>query len=66
MNERESFDEMVKFTVSTFKEDAESGLVHMKILLQLVEPTFQRSQRKANDEGAINANGDEAKSARKP
>ena len=55
MNERERFVDLVKIIVSTFKDDAESSLVRMKILLQLVEPPFQRGQRNIIDEAANNA-----------
>ena len=68
MNERESFTELVKITVGTFKDDVERGLVHMKILLQLVEPPFQHGQRNIMDdvannvaEGSINADTEEEK-----
>ena len=43
--------------VDTFKEDVKRDLVHMKSLLQLVDPPFQRGQRKNGDEVASNAFG---------
>ena len=35
MRERESFGDLVKITISIFKEDAEKILVHMRDLMQL-------------------------------
>lgn len=37
---RESFGYLLRNTVSSFKEDAENSLKHMKSLMQLVEPPF--------------------------
>ena len=63
MNERESFMDLVMIIVNTF--NAEKGLVHMNILLQLAYPLFQRGSKGINDKGANNANEDEEESTRK-
>ena len=45
MWKQESFDDMVKLTVSMFKEDTEQDLVHMTEIMHLFEPPFQHPQR---------------------
>ena len=40
MREREIFGHLMKIIVSTFKEDAEKSLVHMRDLMQISEPPF--------------------------
>ena len=45
MNERESYAELIRITVGTFKDDVESNLIHMCILLSLSAPPFQRVPR---------------------
>ena len=45
MNERDSYAELIGTTVGTFKDDAESNLVHMHNLLRLLAPPFQRIPR---------------------
>ena len=57
MCEWESFGEMVKLTVSMFKEDAESNLGHMQEVIHLSKPPFQRQQR--TKEGATSKSNDE-------
>ena len=59
MHEWESFGEMVKLTVSMFKEETESNLGHMQEVICLFEPPFQCQQgtkkgetNKSNDEEA--------------
>ena len=65
MNKRESFRDLVRIIVSTFKKDAEKGMIHMKILMQLREPLFQRGTEGNKGEEAINTIKDEAESTRK-
>ena len=65
MRERESFGDLVKIIVSTFKEDAEKILVHMRDLMQLTKPPFQHTTKGINEARTINANEDEAESTRK-
>ena len=57
MNERDIFAELVRIIVGTFKEDAESNLVHMISLLQLAEP-LQRGQRNVDDGESNNVDGE--------
>ena len=45
MNERENYAELIRITVGTFKDDAESNLIHMRSLLRLSTPPFQRVPR---------------------
>ena len=56
---------MVRITVSTFKEDTENNLVHMKNFMQLSEPPFQRDTKGTKEEETSKANEDEAESTRK-
>ena len=65
MRERESFGDLVKIIVSTFKGDAKKSLVHMRDLMQLLELPFQRANKDINEFGTNNANGDEVESIRK-
>ena len=41
MNERESYVKLIRITMGTFKDDAESNLSHMRSLLRLSTPPFQ-------------------------
>ena len=45
MDERESYAELIRITVGKFKEEAESNLDHMRSLLRLSGPPFQRVSR---------------------
>ena len=45
MDERESYVELIYITVGKFKEEAESNLDHMRSLLRLSGPPFQRVSR---------------------
>ena len=65
MNEIESFEDLVRITVSTFKEDVEKGLVHMKNMMHPSKYLFQRYTNGNNDEDDINAIEDDAESSRK-
>ena len=60
MRERESFSDLVKLTMGTFKEDAENSLEHMKDLIQLTEPPFQSAKKSNNEAGTSHFNEDEA------
>ena len=42
MNERESYAELIRITVGKFKDEAENNLGHMRNLLRLSAPPFQR------------------------
>ena len=57
MRERERLREMVKITVSMFKEDAESNLGHMQEVIHLSEPSFQHQQ--GTKEGSTSKSNDE-------
>ena len=65
MSERESFGECVNLTVSTFKEDAEKGIIHMKNLMQLSEPPFSRSSKDDKDVSTSKSLEDEAESSKR-
>ena len=65
MRERESFGDLVKITVNTFKEDAEKILVNMRELMQLSELPFQRTNKDINEVGTNNANEGKVESNRK-
>ena len=65
MRERESFGDLVRITISTFKEDAKKSLVHMRDLMQLLESPFQRANKDTNEAGTNNASEDEAESTKK-
>ena len=64
MRERESFGDIVKIIVSTFKEDVEKILVRMRDLMQLTESHFQHATKGINEAGTSNANEDKAESNR--
>ena len=64
MREQESFDDLVKIIVSTFKEDVEWILVHMTDIMQLSEPPFQRANKDTKEVGTSKANEDKAESTR--
>ena len=65
MGEREIFRYCVNLTVNTFKEDAEKGVTHMKILMQLSEPPFNRPNKEDNDASTSKALEDEVESSRR-
>ena len=65
IGERESFRDCVNLTVNTFKEDVEKGITHMKILMQLSEPLFNRENKEDNDVSTNKALEDEAESSRR-
>ena len=65
MRERESFGDLVKITISTFKEDADKSLVHMRDLMQLSEFPFQHTNKDINEVGTNNANEGKVESSRK-
>ena len=65
MRERESFGNLVKIIISTFKEDAEKILVHMRDLIQLLEPLFKCANRGINQDGTSNADEDEVECIKK-
>ena len=45
MNERESYTDLIHITVGKFKDEAENNLDHMRSLLRLLGPPFQRISR---------------------
>ena len=57
MHEQEIFGEMVKFTVSMFKEEVVRNLGHMQEFIHLSEPPFQRQE--GTKEGATSKSNDE-------
>ena len=65
MSERERFGDCVNLMVSTFKEDAGKGLIHMKNLMQLSNPHFSRVKKDDKDANTGKALEDEAKSSRR-
>ena len=65
MNERESFGECVNLTVSTFKEEVEKGLIHMKSLMQLSDLPFSRANKDDKDLSSRKSLEDEAESSRR-
>ena len=79
MNEMESYVELIRITMGTFKDDVESNLVHMRSLLRLSTPPFQRVPKneevvmeESSQASASHGNGrgnnnapDEAESSRK-
>ena len=65
VREHESYGDYVKLTVSTFKEDVERGLVHMKNLRKLSKPPFQCVNKNKKDSSTSKAIEDEVESSRK-
>ena len=65
MDERERFIYCVNLIVSTFKEDFEKGLTHMKILMQISEPPFSRENKEENDASMRKSLEDKEESSRR-
>ena len=65
MDEREIFRYCVNLTISTFKEDAEKGLTHMKILMQIYEPPFTKENKEDNDASMRKSLEDKEESSRR-
>ena len=65
MSERESFGECMNLTINTFKEDVEKELIHMKRLMQLSDPPFNRENKDYKDVSTNNALEDEVESSRR-
>ena len=74
MNERERYVELIRITMSTFKDGVKSRLVHVQILLILCKPPFQGGQRNDEEEAVDASQGvaeatinalEEAESSRK-
>ena len=65
MSEQEIFGECLNLIVSTFKKDAEKGIIHMKNLMQLSDSPFNRANK--DDKGVSTSKGfeDEARSSRR-
>ena len=45
MSEQKIFEDYMNLTVNTFKEDVEKGLNHMKNLIQLSKPPFNKAKK---------------------
>ena len=65
MSERESFTEFVNLVVNTFKEDAEKWLIHMKNLMQVCEPPFNRANKDDKDVSTRKYLEDEVESSKR-
>ena len=52
-------------TVSTFKEDVEKWLIHMKNLMQLSDPPFSRENKDDKDVSTNEVLEDEVESSRR-
>ena len=56
MRERESFGDLLKLIIGTFKEYVERSLFHMIDIMQLLEPPFQQANKETNEVGTSKAN----------
>ena len=65
MSTRGSFSECMNLMVNNSNEDAEKGMIHMKTLMQLSKPPFNKENKHDKDVSTSKSLEDEAESSRR-